>query len=152
LNYVAAGAFFGLYVAGESFGWGKWLATVPMWNDKAYTQDMYMKSPHYARDDGKNNGVHLLANLLAKETKDFRSYAWYALMFRGLLWYAPIFTALAFIGVINWFALPLVAVVAVMFPICYGLTYKLFGSKYWTMGELLYGFVQGVAMAIALAV
>lgn len=151
-NIFAAGAFFALYVAGESFGWGKFLAVIPHSYNKDYTQEMYLASKYYARDDGKNNGIHLLANLLCKEEKDFRGYAWWALVFRGLLWYAPILAALAGLGVVNIFVAPIAAIViAFMFPICYNLTYKLFNDSYWTMGELLYGLVQGIVMAIALA-
>lgn len=150
-NYIAAGAFFAAYVVGESFGWGKWLATIPYWKDKSYTQEMYMKSPWYARDDGKNNGVHFLANLCAKETKDFRAYAWYALMFRGALWYAPILIALTFAGVISPISVLFdITIIAVAFPIVYGKAYDLFGKSYWTMGELIYGFVQGAVVAISL--
>jgi len=158
-NYLAAGAFFVLYGAGESFGWGKWLSTVPYWKDKSITQEMYNNgtlkagaTPTIQRDDGKNNGVHLFANLLSKETKDFRSYAWWALFFRGILWQAPIFVVLAGLGVMSPFVVPFaIAILAAAFPISYGLTYKLFGDKYWTMGELLYGLIQGIVMAAALA-
>ena len=159
-NYIAALAFVALYIAGESFGWGKWLAAIPIAHDKSFTQEMYNSGevkasniPLIERKDGKSNGVHLLANLISKETEDFRSYAWYALMFRGLLWYAPIFGMFAFLGVANMFVAVIAAiVVAIMFPICYNLTYKLFGqATYWPYGELLYGFVQGSAVAIALA-
>jgi len=159
-NYIAAGVFFATYVAGESFGWGKWLATIPYWNDKSFTQEMYNTGevkasgiPLLERDDGKNNGVHLLANLCAKETKNFRSYAWYALMFRGALWYTPILIGLAFTGAINPFIVPFaLTIIAVLFPIIYGLTHRLFGNAYWKMGELMYGFVQGLVIAGSLAV
>jgi hypothetical protein len=159
-NPFAAGAFFVLYGVGESFGWGKWLATVPHWNNKAITQEMYNSGelkasniPLLERKDGKNNGVHLLANLVSKEMEDFRSYAWWALFFRGILWQAPIFIAFAFLGVINPFIVPFaIAILAFAFPLSYAATYKLFGGKYWTAGELLYGLIQGLVMAIALLV
>lgn len=158
-NYFAAGAFFAAYVAGESFGWGKWLSTVPYWNDKTITQEMYNNgtlmagsTPTIQRDDGKNNGVHLLANLLCKEEKDFKGYAWWALVFRGLLWALPIYIALTALGAISIFFAPFaVILLAFAFPICYNLTFKMFGDSYWTMGELLYGLVQGVIMAIGLS-
>jgi hypothetical protein len=152
MNYLAAGAFFVLYGLGESFGWGKWLATVPFWKDKAYTQEMYLQSKLYPRDDGKNNGVHLFANLISDETKDFKSYAWWALFFRGILWQAPIFVVLAGLGVMSPFVVPFaIGILAIAFPVLYSMAYKLFGDKYWTMGELLYGLVQGLVMAAALA-
>lgn len=159
-NYYAAGAFFVLYAVGESFGWGKWLATVPHWDNKAVTQEMYNSGsltasgiPLLQRKDGKNNGVHLLANLISKETEDFKSYAWWALFFRGILWQAPIFIALSFLGVISPFVVPFaIAIVAFGFPLSYAATYKVFGEKYWTAGELLYGLIQGLVMAIALSI
>jgi len=159
-NLYAAGAFLVLYGLGESFGWGKWLATVPHWDNKTVTQEMYNSGelkasgiPLLERKDGKNNGIHFLANLISKETKDFRSYAWWALFFRGILWQAPIFIAFAFLGVINPFiAAVAIVIVAFAFPLSYAAAYKVFGGSYWPMGELLYGLIQGLVMAIALSV
>jgi hypothetical protein len=157
-NYYAAGAFFVLYGAGESFGWGKWLASIPYWKNKSFTQEMYNSGaiqasgiPLLERKDGKNNGVHLLANLIAKETENFRSYAWWALFFRGILWHAPYYIALSLLGVINVFMMPIaIIILAFGFPIIYSLSFKIFGDKYWTMGELSYGLLQGIVMAVAL--
>jgi hypothetical protein len=152
-NPWAAGAFFVAYIAGESFGWGKWISMVPFWVDKGFTQQDYLKSPAYARNDGKNNGVHWLANKIAPETKDFRAYGQVALILRGALWWALPLAALTATGAIHWAAaIGGVALLAWLFPIVYAEAYKLTGDKYWTWGEVAHGFVQGLVLAVAFAV
>jgi hypothetical protein len=150
-NPWAALAFFGSYLAGESFGWGKWISMVPYWHDRGFTQEMYFMSPAYHRDDGRNNGVHWLANKIAPEEDDFRAYGWWALVLRGGLWWALPLMALAGAGAISWWAVPIgVAVLAFAFPVAYDWAYALTGERFWTWGEVSHGFLQGLFLALAI--
>ena len=151
-NPILAGSFLVAYIAAESFGWGKWISQIPNWHDKSYTQAMYLKSAAYKRDDGKNNGVHLLANLVAKEDKDFRDYGWWALVFRGVLWWAPVLAVLVYFDAIHWgVATGGTVLLGFAFPLLYSLAFKMFGKdKFWGRGELMYGAVQGAVLAVGL--
>lgn len=160
LNPIVAGAFLVAYVLGESFGWGKWLAAIPFWNDKSFTQEMYNSGqvkasniPLIERKDGKNNGIHLIANLISKETEDFRSYSWWALVIRGIFWWGPVLAALTATGAIHFVSAILGTIVlGFAFPILYQFSYKMFTEEYWGRGEMMYGFVQGLILSIALTV
>jgi hypothetical protein len=153
-NVYAAATVAGLYIAGETFGWGKWLSTVPRWDDPYYVQNLYNGSGLIARDDGKNNGIHWLANKVFKETEDFKNYSILALMIRGFYWYAPILLALALFGITPfWLAGVLSIAVAISMPISYFLAYLMFGeTNYWSRGEHIFGVVQGIALSMALTV
>jgi hypothetical protein len=147
-NLVAAIAFVVAYLAGESFGWGKWIGAVPHWDDKNFTQVDYLASPLYPRKDGKNNGIHFLANLIADEKLDFRTYSWWALVFRAALWWVLPLTALAVTGAIPWYiAVVGVPVLAFAFPVAYSEAYKMFGDKYWERGEMIHGALQGSVLS-----
>lgn len=152
-NAYAAATIAGLYILGESFGWGKWLSTVPCWDDQYYTQAIYNGGMLIARNDGKSNGIHWLAEKVAKETKDFRKYAISALVIRGFYWYAPILFALAFFGITPiWLAAILAVSVGILMPISYLLAYWTVGeTTYWPRGEHIFGVVQGLALSLALA-
>jgi hypothetical protein len=152
-NLYASATVTALYIAGESFGWGKWLNTVPQWNSTAYSQEAYNSSDLFTRKDGKSNGIHWMANKVFREDRDFRNYAILALMIRGFYWYAPILIALAAFGVTPiWLAAALAVSVGILMPISYFLAYSIFGAGYWPKGEHIFGAIQGLALSLALTV
>lgn len=143
LNHWAASAFFVAYIAGESFGWGKWLVVLP----RTLTQEEYNTSPWIARDDGKNNGIHQLANALFAEHKNYYKYAITALMFRGTLWMLPVFFALGVTNAIPVWSIALAGILGGAFPYCYLLGVKLYPTHYWSTGEWIFGFLFGLVLA-----
>lgn len=144
LNFWAAGAFLVAYIAGESFGWGKWLSVLP----QQYSQADYLASPVYVRDDGKNNGIHWAASKLVKEEEDYFLYALTALAIRGVYWMLPVFVALAATGVIPFWGVFLAFPLGLAFPFPYLLGYRINdrGQDYWGLGEYIYGAMQGLAI------
>lgn len=152
--YAAIGATIA-YGIGESFGWGKWLITVPHWGDDSW-QATFNKTLA-ARDDGQSIGIHQLANAVANQEKDFTKYSQIALVLRGFVWWAPFYAVLVFLaGVSVVPALGAVVMLSVGFPILYWLGTKFpvirlpffEGTDYWSNGEYFYGALQGIGLIL----
>lgn len=145
---ILAGIF---YIIGESWGWGKWLITVPHWGDSSWQKTF--NETLLSRDDGKNNGIHFIADAVFPQEKKFASYAKFALILRGLWWWVPIFITLyafsltSIIGVLVGSLL-----VSIPFPFLYRFAYDKLDTDFWPWGEYLYGFFQGLALMIVLLV
>lgn len=147
-NYILAALTAGLYIAGESWGWGKWIISVPHWGDPNWTPSQIL----LVRTDGKNNGIHWLANKLCSQTKNFSRYAQIALALRGLWWWAPIYIAIAAFGHATIIGTVVACLLSLTFPLCYYITYNVDSVNFWGYGEILYGFIQGIALICVLFV
>lgn len=140
------------YIAGESFGWGKWLQAIPM-IARGATQEDYNVSNVARRDTGKENGIHTIANAIFKETKNYVGYTITALMIRALYWWVPFFLMLdVFIRTSELSSIVAIAFLAVTFPLSYLISYKIKKEHYWGRGEYIYGFCQGVAIFFVLTI
>jgi hypothetical protein len=68
-----------MYILGESFGWGKWMGGI-------YRDNVIPTKQQLADLEGRNNGIHFLANKIYPETKNYALYCFTALWIRGIYW------------------------------------------------------------------
>lgn len=135
-----------LYIAGESVGWGRWIKIIGRSHD-GVTQFQYMD---HHREKNRGKFIHNIANKIAKESKDYVSYGWAALMIRAAIWFPPILILLAAWGVADPVAAIAGSVVCIVtFPIAYSVARQIEKKNYWGRGEIIYGAVQGAALALA---
>ena len=137
----------GLYILGESYGWGKWIGYLTSegapknYNDKEGEQFPF---------------IHFIAETFVEQ---YTNYTWYcrvALFFRGLFWWMPLYTLFYFIGLINITEmLSLSFLLGIAFPISCeigkvlnytGNVWIVHYQKGWENQELVYGLFQGLAL------
>ena len=84
--------FAGLYVAGESYSWGKWVSYIcfPENHEKEYDNKTGRNFPW----------IHYIANFFVDQEKDYLVYCRLALSIRGLFWFLPMLAFLYFIDLI----------------------------------------------------
>lgn len=142
-------AFVVLFVAGESYAWGKWIGYLVDYEDE--------HSPEYDSKVGKSFPyIHYIANAIVSERVNYKRYCQVALTLRGLVWFAPMYAVLGVAGVINWIEVVVISIVlAVGFPIAAyvgrNLDYnKMFGilefKRGWENQEIAYGALQGLCL------
>ena len=142
-------AFVVLFVAGESYSWGKWIGYLVDYEDE--------HSPEYDSKVGKSFPyIHYIANAIVSERMNYKRYCQVALAIRGFVWFAPMYAVLGVAGVINWIEVAVISIVlAVGFPIAayIGRNWKLnkkFGilefKRGWENQEVVYGLIQGVCL------
>lgn len=146
-DWIAAGLAAGAFVAGESFGWTKWINAIP----GHLTQAAYNKK--WLADKTGYEGPAYVAGWLADEATDYKRYVMVGMIVRGVYWWAPVFAVLWWFELVPW----LVAVVAVValsvaFPLAYKVGYRIdvgdFG--YLQKAEIVYGAVYGAVLGAAL--
>lgn len=142
-------AFGVLFVAGESYAWGKWIGFLVDYENK--------HEPEYNSKVGKGFPyIHYIANVFAPEIRNYKLYCQVALAIRGLVWFAPMYALLVYAGLISPIeAVSISIVLAVGFPIaCYigrrwNYDYK-FGilefKRGWENQEIAYGVLQGLCL------
>ena len=142
-------AFVVLFVAGESYAWGKWIGYLVDYEDE--------HSPEYDSKVGKSFPyIHYIANAIVSERVNYKRYCQVALTLRGLVWFAPMYAVLWYAELINWIEVAVISIVlAVGFPIAAyaGRNWKLnkkFGilefKRGWENQEVVYGLIQGVCL------
>ena len=142
-------AFVVLFVAGESYAWGKWIGYLVDYEDE--------HSPEYDSKVGKSFPyIHYIANAIVSERVNYKRYCQVALTLRGLVWFAPMYAVLGVAGVINWIEVVVISIVlAVGFPIAAyvgrNLDYnKMLGvlefKRGWENQEIAYGLIQGMCL------
>lgn len=107
-------AFVVLFVAGESYAWGKWIGYLVDYEDQ--------HSPEYDSKVGKGFPyIHYIANAIVSERINYKRYCQVALAIRGFVWFAPMYAVLWYAELINWIEVAVISIVlAVGFPIaCY---------------------------------
>lgn len=139
-----------LYVVGESFGWGKWFGGI--FHGENTPQAIKDE------DEGINNGVHWLANLIVPQDKDFYRYSILALGLRGALWFGLTLIPLAVMGYIgfnDWFMATVLLGVA--FPLSVVIGKKTsekwkfkFMDGFWEHSEVWYGVTHDIMLVIIL--
>ena len=142
-------AFSVLFVAGESYAWGKWIGFLVDYENK--------HEPEYSSKVGKGFPyIHYIADVLAPETRNYKLYCQVALAIRGLVWFAPMYALLEYAGLISSIEVVSISIVlAVGFPYaCYiGRNWDYnarFGvlefKRGWENQEIAYGAIQGLCL------
>lgn len=142
----------GLFLAGESYSFGKWVG--------------YLVSPNGAIefDNKKGSGfpfIHQTANFFIPQDKDYLNYCRLALTIRAFYWWSPIIAVLVYIdllslhiGIFDLFVL------SIGFPMACELSkhikVKYIESKFltinenWHIQELIYGLIQFVCLNLSI--
>lgn len=145
LNIFYGLIMFGLFILGESMGWGKWVGYL--------TSDNHPEN--YNDKEGYNFPfIHQTANLIANEKKHYRLYCQLALGLRGFYWWILPYLFMAFIDLISYYEAVLFSILlGVLFPVACEIGKKLdYNGKFWIINysrgwenqELVYGFFQGL--------
>lgn len=141
----------GLYMLGESMGWGKWVGSL------ADPESTITLKSRYADDEGTRFPfIHKTANAIVKERENYLRYCQVALAIRGLYWWLPLLMFMAVIGITSyWLAILGSILLGVGFPLaCYigskldynGKFWLINYSKGWENQELVYGLMQGIVL------
>ena len=142
-------AFVVLFVAGESYAWGKWIGYLVDYEDE--------HSPEYDSKVGKSFPyIHYIANAIVSERVNYKRYCQVALAIRGLVWFAPMYALLGYAELINWIEVAVISIVlAVGFPIAayagrnwdYNARFGMLEFKRgWENQEVVYGLIQGMCL------
>lgn len=142
-------AFGVLFIAGESYAWGKWIGFLVDYENK--------HEPEYDSKVGKGFPyIHYIANYIVDERVDYKRYCQVALAIRGLFWWLPVYLLFASIGLISYIeAIVLGMLVGIGFPVAayVGRNWnynKKFGvlefKRGWENQEIVYGLFQGIAL------
>ena len=138
-------AFVVLFVAGESYAWGKWVG---------YEDE---HTPEYDSKVGKSFPyIHYIANYIVGEKADYERYCQVALAIRGLVWWLPTYAVLGIAGLLNWVEVALIGLIlAIRFPLaCYIGSWWTYERKFgilefkqgWENQEIVYGLLQGLCL------
>lgn len=141
----------GLYMLGESMGWGKWVGSL------CHPESTITLESRYADDEGTRFPfIHKTANAIVKERENYLRYCQVALAIRGLYWWLPLLMFMAVIGITSyWVAILGSILLGIGFPLaCYigskldynGRFWLINYSKGWENQELVYGLIQGIVL------
>lgn len=141
-----------LFVAGESYSFGKWVG--------------YLVSDNGAieLDNKKGSGfpfIHQAANFFIPQTKNYKRYCQLALTIRSFYWWSPIMIVLAYADLTSWNIAVLNSIIlAVSFPIACEISkylkLKCVDSKWliinenWHEQELIYGLIQFICLNLSI--
>ena len=142
-----------LYIAGESFAWGKWVGWLTDYDG--------VGKPDYNNDDGRSFPyIHYIAQAIVRQENDYTTYCEIALAIRGLFWWLPLLVLLGTIDLISWYQVAFSSIfLAVGFPVaCYlGTLLKVeYKSKYlnlsqgWENQEVFYGLFHWIGIALVI--
>ena len=142
-----------LYIAGESFAWGKWVGYLTHYEGEG--------KHDYDNDDGRSFPyIHYIAQVIVKQENDYTTYCEIALARRGLFWWLPLLVLLGTIDLISWYQVAISSIfLAVGFPVaCYlGTLLKVeYKSKYlnlsrgWENQEVFYGLFHWIGIALVI--
>ena len=150
------------YLVGESKGWGEWIGALTRWESK----DEKWLEKQYKDNEGVGFPyVHQIANCVIKEQvegtleeklKQYNKYATLALTLRGMYWWSLVYGVIAWFGLINLYEYAaIIAILGIGFPIACeigkmitsnGKIWIINYSRGWENQELVYGFIQGIAL------
>lgn len=152
INIWAAVAVGVLYVLGESMGWGKWIGGIMHQNTGPATPE------ELADLEGRDNGIHFIANTIISETKNYYDYCIIALSLRGFYWFGLMFLPLVIGGFLSF---PLYLVFSILLGIAFPISIELgrwskdkftIDTKYfkvmghWEHSEIWYGLFQDIVL------
>ena len=142
-----------LYIAGESFAWGKWVG--------------YLTSEDGALEYDNKTGrsfpyIHYIANSIVDQEMNYRLYCQIALAIRGAIWWLPVLGVMYFANIIPmWLLIVNTIVAGIGFPrACeIGKRWKyakqskwLNMSEGWENQEVVYGMIQFVIFTLPILV
>ena len=141
----------GLYMLGESMGWGKWVGSL------CYPESTTSLEARYVDDEGvRFPFIHKTANMIVKERENYLAYCNIALGIRGLYWWLPLMLFMAVIGITSYWAAILGSILlGIGFPMaCYIARITKFEFTWWKIScvdawerqEIVYGLFQGIAL------
>ena len=109
LNTFYGLIMFGLFMLGESMGWGKWVGYL--------TADNHPEN--YNDKEGYNFPfIHQTANLIANEKEHYKLYCQIALSLRGFYWWILPYLFMAYIDLISYYEAVLFSILlGVLFPV-----------------------------------
>ena len=142
-------AFGVLFIAGESYAWGKWIGFLVDYENK--------HEPEYDSKVGKGFPyIHYISNYIVDERIDYKRYCQTALAIRGLVWFAPMYALLGYAGLISFIEVVSISMVlAIGFPVaCYIGRRWNYNNKIcvlefkrgWENQEVVYGVIQGIVL------
>ena len=142
-------AFVVLFVAGESYAWGKWIGYLVDYEDE--------HTPEYDSKVGKGFPyIHYIANAIVSERVNYKRYCQVALALRGFVWRLPAYAVLGIAGFLNWVEVALIGLIlAIGFPLaCYIGSWWTYERKFgilefrqgWENQEIVYGLLQGLCL------
>ena len=142
-------AFVVLFVAGESYAWGKWIGYLVDYEDE--------HSPEYDSKVGKSFPyIHYIANAIVSERVNYKIYCQVSLAIRGFVWFAPMYAVLWYAELINWIEVAVISIVlAIGFPVAayagrnwdYNAKFGVLEFKRgWENQEVVYGLFQGLCL------
>lgn len=163
MNVYAGLLTLAAYLVGESKGWGEWIGALTRWE---YKDEQWLNKQYEDNEGKKFPFVHQLASLIEPEIslleaiedkiKQYMKYATVALVIRGFYWWILVYAVMFGFGLINLVELILIPLaLGLSFPLaCYiGKNLKYNGkfgiinySRGWENQELVYGFMQGIAV------
>lgn len=134
------------FLAGESFGFGKWLGTL-------VTDEPKNLEKEYLDKEGHNFPyIHYIANAIQPERENFRRYCTVALGIRGAVWAMFLYIGLIGLGYIEWYDyLVIVIAYGIGFPLAAWLGKKyIINKRYkhlsmkdaWESQEIYYGVIH----------
>jgi hypothetical protein len=157
----------GLYILGESKGWGEWIGAL---SKPVPLTDLELMRQYKDNEGKKFPFIHQIANFFIKEEligatfssrlSQYMRYATLALFLRGIWWWLPLYLLLAYLKLISFpEAFIGVLIISIMFPInCIISRYIGFDKKIWKVQfsrgwenqEFLNGLTQGLVLWLLL--
>ena len=142
----------GLFLLGESFGWGKWVGSL------CYPETKKDLQKEYEDKEGYNFPfIHYMANFIIKEKASYFKYCNLALYFRGMIWALFLYLSLVLFNYISYLEYIIISIIyGIGFPLaCYLSRKKSFNYKNkfisivgkWETQEVYYGFIHFVCNA-----
>lgn len=135
------------FLAGESFGWGKWVGALCYPETKTDLQLQYDDLEGYSFPF-----IHYIANFIVKEKENFFQYCRVALGLRGFIWAMLIYITLMLFGYISILEYIMICIIwGIGFPFaCYISALKEFNFKNifvsiigkWETQEIYYGMIH----------
>lgn len=162
MNVWAGLAVLVAYLVGESKGWGEWVGALT----RCETKDEEWLQKQYNDEEGWGLPfIHNIANFVFKEKIEgtleerldqYNKYAITALAVRGILWWGLVYGTASIFGIVSVLeAIVITVALGIGFPVACWLGKKMdFSRKYgilhlsrgWENQELVYGFMQGIAL------
>lgn len=142
-------AFGVLFIAGESYAWGKWIGFLVDYENK--------HEQEYDSKVGKGFPyIHYIANYIVDERIDYKRYCQVALAIRGLVWWLPLYLLFAYIGFISYVEAMLLGIaIGIGFPVAayvgrnWDYNNKIGVLEFkrgWENQEIVYGAMQGIVL------
>lgn len=153
-NWVASFIVGALFLAGESYGWTKWLVGIPgkFSDGRQLAQEWF--NTNYAHDrTGYKAGYAYILDLIVDQRKNYRAYCLLGGFLRGIWWFVPVMAAFWWFGIATQVEAVVGSVLlGIGYPLCYWLGFNVRVSDfgYLQMSEYYYGAYYGLILSMLL--